>query len=88
MAMVNPFLRKTLPRAPGVGSVLMRAMMANRQNFERSLREDDLVLVPPCPPDMGILDWHRHTELADLTYRWGMREIQRRMTEGHSALAV
>lgn len=88
MAMINPFLRKTLPRAPGVGSVLMRAMMANRQSFERSLREDDLVLVPPCPPDMGILDWHRHTELADLTYRWGMREIARRMTEGHSALAV
>ena len=37
---------------------------------------------------MGILDWHRHTELADLTYRWGMREIARRMTEGHSALAI
>jgi NTE family protein len=87
-AMINPFLRKTLPRAPGVGSVLMRSMMANRGGFERSLREDDLVLVPPCPPDMGILDWHRHTELADLTYRWGMREIARRMTEGHSALAV
>jgi NTE family protein len=88
MAMINPFLRKTLPRAPGVGTVLMRAMMANRQSFERHLRSDDLLLVPPFPQDIGILDWHRHTELADRTYRWGMREIARLMTEGHPVLAV
>jgi NTE family protein len=87
-AMVNPFLRHTLPRAPGVGTVLMRAMMANRQGFERSLRADDLLLVPPFPQGMGILDWHRHSELMESTYRWGMREIQRLMTEGHPVLAV
>jgi NTE family protein len=86
-AMVNPFLRRSLPRAPGVGTVLMRSMMANRQGFERRLRADDLLLVPPFPQDMGILDWHRHTELMDRTYRWGLREIQRLMTEGHPVLA-
>jgi hypothetical protein len=37
---------------------------------------------------MGIMDWHRHTELMDRTYRWGMREIARLMTEGHPVLAV
>ena len=41
----------------------MRAMMANRQDFDRHLRPEDLLLVPPFPPGMGILDWHRHTEL-------------------------
>lgn len=87
-AVINPFLRRALPPAPGVGTVLMRSMMANRQGFERSLRPDDLLLVPPFPHDMGILDWHRHTELMDRTYRWGMREIQRLMTEGHPVLAV
>ena len=50
-------------------------MMANRQDFERHLRPDDLLLVPPFPQDMGILDWHRHTELMDTTYRWGLREM-------------
>ena len=75
--MLNPFLRGALPRAPGVGTVLMRSMMANRQDFERHLRPDDLLLVPPFPQDMGILDWHRHTELMDRTYRWGLREVAR-----------
>jgi hypothetical protein len=57
-------------------------MMANRQDFERRLRTDDLLMVPPCPRDMGIMDWHRHTELMDLTYRWGMREVARLRAEG------
>jgi NTE family protein len=87
-AVINPFIRHTLPQAPGVGTVLMRSMMANRQGFERRLRSDDLLLVPPFPQDMGIMDWHRHTELMDRTYRWGMREIARLMTEGHPVLAV
>jgi NTE family protein len=82
-AFLNPFLRHALPRAPSMGTVLMRSMMANRQDFERRLRPDDLLLVPPCPQDMGILDWHRHTELMDRTYRWGLREAARLKAEGH-----
>jgi predicted acylesterase/phospholipase RssA len=74
-AMLNPFLRGALPRAPSPGTVLMRCMMANRQGFERRLRPEDLLLVPPFPQDMGIMDWHRHTELMDGTYRWAMREV-------------
>jgi hypothetical protein len=88
-AMVNPFMRGALPRAPSVGTVLMRSMMANRQDFERRLRPEDLLLVPPCPQDMGILDWHRHTELADSTYRWGLQEIARlKAADGHPALGA
>jgi NTE family protein len=81
---LNPFLRHLLPRAPGVGTVLMRSMMANRQDFERHLRDSDLLLVPPVPSDMGILDWHRHTELMDLCYRWGMREMLRLRKGGNA----
>ncbi|TMJ69053.1 MAG: cyclic nucleotide-binding domain-containing protein [Alphaproteobacteria bacterium] len=88
-AMINPFMRGALPRAPSVGTVLMRSMMANRQDFERRLRPEDLLLVPPCPQDMGILDWHRHTELADSTYHWGLREIARlKAADGHPALGA
>jgi NTE family protein len=87
-AMVNPLLRRAFPRAPGPGTVLMRAMMANRQGFERRLRAEDLLLVPPFPQDMAILDWHRHTELMDCTYRWAMHELARRRAEGHRALGA
>src|SRR5581483_3501796 len=82
-AFLNPFLRRALPHAPSMGTVLMRSMMANRQDFERRLRPDDLLLVPPCPQDMGILDWHRHTELMDRTYRWGLGEAARLKAQGH-----
>ena len=87
-AMLNPFLRGALPRAPSPGTVLMRCMMANRQGFERRLRPEDLLLVPPFPQDMGIMDWHRHTELMDSTYRWGLREVARLEAEGHPALGA
>ena len=86
--MLNPFMRHTLPRAPSVGTVLMRSMMANRQGFERRLRPEDLLLVPPFPQDMGIMDWHRHTELMDRSYRWCMREVARLKAEGHPAIGV
>jgi NTE family protein len=86
--MVTPWLRRTLPDAPGVGTVLMRAMMANRQEFDRHLRSEDLLMVPPVPPDMGMLDWHRHTELMDRTYRWAMHEVARLKAEGHPALTT
>jgi len=87
-AMVNPFLRRAFPRAPGPGTVLMRSMMANRQGFERQLRPEDLLLVPPFPQDMAILDWHRHSELMDRTYRWGMHELARLKAAGHAALGA
>jgi NTE family protein len=86
-AVLNPLLRKTLPRAPGVGTVLMRSMMANRQDFERRLRPGDLLMVPPVPQDIGVLDWHRHTELMDRAYRWGLAEMARLRAEGNPVVA-
>ena len=87
-AMLNPFMRGMLPRAPSPGTVLMRSMMANRQGFERRLRPEDLLLVPPFPQDMGIMDWHRHTELMDSTYRWALGEVARLKADGHPALGT
>ncbi len=66
-----------LPEAPGLTTVLMRSLMANRHDFNRQLKEEDLLLVPPIPDDMGILDWHRHAELVENAYRWGLEEMAR-----------
>jgi hypothetical protein len=65
----------------------MRAMMGNRANFERHMTLDDLLLVPPYPEDMGLLDWQRHGELKDATYSWAQGEIARLAHTAHPALA-
>ncbi len=82
----NPFRWGQLPNAPGVVAVLMRAMMANRHVFKQHLTADDLLLVPPIPPTIGLLDWHRHTELFDLSYRWGLDEVARLAREYPSTI--
>ncbi len=82
-----PFRRVPLPDAPGLGSVLMRSLMVNRQDFERHLTPRDLLMVPPLPRDMGILEWNRHSELMEKAYRWAMAEVPRLKAEGHPALA-
>ncbi|MBL8567242.1 MAG: patatin-like phospholipase family protein [Hyphomicrobiaceae bacterium] len=74
---VNPFARKSLPDAPGLMTVLMRSLMANRQDFKRHLTDEDLLMVPPVPDDMSFLDWHRHSELVELSCDWARRELQR-----------
>ena len=80
---LTPMGRKKLPPAPGLTTVLMRSLMANRLDFNRQLKPGDLLMVPPIPAQMGILDWHRHTELVEDTYRWGLNEITRLKAEGH-----
>ena len=87
-AALLPALRHALPSAPGVGTVLMRSLRANRQEFERHLAPDDLLLVPPFPAGVGILDWHRHAEIADHAYRWAAAELERREAAGDPALAA
>lgn len=85
--MLQPYGRKPLPAAPSLGSVLLRSLMANRQGFERFLRPDDLLIVPPLPQDMSILDWGRHRELMDQSFAWCVEEIARRRVEGHKAVS-
>lgn len=82
-----PFGRRPLPQAPGLGSVLMRSLMANRQEFDRHLRRDDLLLVPPLPENMSILDWSRHRELAHSSHLWAGTELLNRRQSEHAAFA-
>lgn len=65
---VNPFARRGLPDAPGVVTVLMRSLMAGRQDFQRHLTPDDTLVVPHLPAGISYLDWHRHGELRRAGY--------------------
>ena len=81
-----PFSRRSLPDAPSLGTVLMRSMLATRNDFERHLQESDLLMVPPVPIGMGVLDWGRHSELMEAAHAWGLREIERCRAAGHAAV--
>ncbi len=84
----NPWRWASLPDAPGIVAVLMRAMMANRHAFKQHLTAEDMLLVPPVPPEIGLLDWHRHKELFDQTYAWATREVARLGSEQAAAMAA
>jgi NTE family protein len=76
---LNPWSKSILPDAPTAGSVLVRALMANRNHFETLLEPGDWLLMPPVPADMGPLDWRRHRELMESTYRFVQVEIAGRL---------
>ena len=85
---INPMTRGKLPAAPGLTTVLMRSLMAGRDDFNRQLKPDDVLFVPPIPPNMGILDWHRHAELVRNAYWWGLEEVQRLKRARHPLIAA
>ena len=85
---INPMTRGKLPAAPGLTTVLMRSLMAGRDDFNRQLKPDDVLLVPPIPANMGILDWHRHAELVRNAYWWGLEEVQRMKRARHPIIAA
>jgi NTE family protein len=78
---MNPLRRTRLPAAPGLGTVLMRSLMANRQDYNRHIGEEDLLLVPPIASEFGFLDWHRHSELVKFGYDWTLSDLQRRRAD-------
>jgi len=82
-----PFSGEPLPDAPSPGTVLQRSLMANQQGFDRFLSPDDVLLVPPLPSDMSILDWGRHSALMQAAHTWSAAEIAALGTTGRHTLA-
>ncbi len=74
--------------APPIHTVLLRSLMANRLDYRRHMTADDLMLCPPFPADMGVLDWHRHGELRATSYAWCREELVRLIGEGHPCLTT
>jgi NTE family protein len=80
-----PQWRRALPEAPSMISVLMRSLMANRDDFMRHATTDDAVLVPPIPAGMGFLEWRLHRNTMDAAYLWARDEVRRIAFEGHAS---
>ncbi|MGI9477056.1 MAG: patatin-like phospholipase family protein [Hyphomicrobiaceae bacterium] len=79
--------RKQLGDVPMIGAVLSRALMAGSEKFDPHLGPDDLLMVPPLPPEIGLLDWHRHGELKAGAYEWTKAEVARLRARRDHALA-
>jgi NTE family protein len=77
---LNPISGDALPAAPSAATVLVRSLMANRSHFQRHVTPDDWLLVPPTPPEMGALDWRRHSELMQTAYVYTLSAIRERAT--------
>jgi predicted acylesterase/phospholipase RssA len=81
--MLNPLGRVRLPKAPNIATVLLRSMMVRRERLADTLKSGDLLLSPPLPGDLGVMDWHRHLELSDLAYDYTARLIDRLRLSEH-----
>jgi NTE family protein len=60
---LRAFTGRGLPPVPGIPKVVLKSLMLHGQR-RTELGAGDLLLSPPLPADMGILDWKRHRELA------------------------
>jgi len=86
MRAINPLSKRPLPRAPSVATILMRSLMVNRSELDSALSPDDLLVVPPIPDTVGVMDWHRHSELKELAYLYGRELISTLGENGHPVI--
>jgi NTE family protein len=87
LQMLNPFSRVTLPNAPNIATVLLRSLMVGRERLADTLEPDDLLVNPPLPHGIGVMDWDRHAELSAIAYDYTSRLIDEMGTNGHPFFA-
>jgi NTE family protein len=83
MHLLNPLSWGRLPRAPSVATVLMRSLMVRRERLGDAMGSEDLLIAPPLPNDVGVMDWHRHGELSARAYDYTAKLIDGLRASGH-----
>lgn len=73
----RPRLRARLQQVPKIPEALTRSLLAGRRNYRLDLGPDDLVLQPPLPDGVGIMDWHESRRLMDTAHAWVEAELAR-----------
>ena len=74
------FSRRTLPTVPGPINVLRRCLFANATFDESLLGPHDLVLDPAPFPGSNFLDFDRHTDVFQASYRWAIDRVDTLIT--------
>ena len=84
--LLSPFHRKWLPNAPGPIDVLRRSLTANSRNTTFPAGTHDFVVQPPAFPGSSFMDWSRHREVYEASYRWAKTYIAGHIAVGDPAL--
>lgn len=85
-AYLLPFGKESLPDAPRLKSVIVRAMMMSRQKAETG--DNDRVMAPPLPSGMNVLDWSRHRQIANSAFEYANGKIDTAMKANDAVYAA
>jgi NTE family protein len=85
-AMLLPFSKKILPKAPSAVNVLWRSLVAHQRYDILPTTPLDMVMRPPMPPDIDVTDFDRHTDIFNASYLWARSTIATLEAEGSAAL--
>jgi NTE family protein len=86
-ALLNPFARKRLPRAPNAFNVLWRSLLAH-QRYELPLDAHDLLLRPPQFPGGSFMGFEHHAKVVQAAYVWASSMIDELAAQGNDAIAA
>lgn len=88
---LNPALHKGrvgLEDVPGPHTILVQALMIHQTAAKVPLDERDLLFAPEVAREIGVLDWHRHSELRWRAYDHAREQISVARGLGHALLRV
>jgi len=82
-----PFGDRELPKLPTLATTIIRSMMASQKKLT-NVSELDLILQPPLPVDMSVMDWRRHSALLSDGHRFTQSEFARLAELNHPVLQI
>jgi NTE family protein len=87
-AMLLPFRKVLLPKAPSAVNVLWRSLVAHQRYDTLPTTPLDLVMRPPTPPGANETDFDRHEEIFLSSYLWAREAITALEAEHNEAIAA
>lgn len=82
-----PFGDRELPKLPALATTIIRSMMASQKKLS-NVSELDMILHPPLPVDMSVMDWRRHSTLVADAHRFAQVELARLANQKHPVLQI
>lgn len=82
-----PFGDKELPKLPTLATTIVRSMMVSQKKLT-NVTDLDLILSPPLPVDMSVMDWRSHSQLVADGHAYTQIELDRLAEEKHPVIRI